>query len=183
MRVIPYDDGTMNTRPKNFLLTATVVAVIQNLWILHTQLVCNVSVYIFLLCRYPLQELPDVVVSELELWEVDANVGGFFSLSYWRSIFNRRPDYNIILKQQDLDTQREVEASGMFVLHESSALDSSQQAFEQVRSTLEPLVDDGSVMMTEKLLEEIITPKPREASRLVFELVEIMDKNVCYILS
>ena len=135
------------------------------------------------ICRYPLQELPDVVVSELELWEVDANAGGFFSLSYWRSIFNNRPDYNIILKQQDLDTQGEVEASATFVLHESSALDSSQQAFEQVRSTLEPLVDDGSVMMTEELLEEIITPKPREASRLVFELVEIMDKNVCYILS
>ena len=76
-----------------------------------------------------------------------------------------------------------MEASTTFVLYESSVLDSSQQAFEQVRSTLEPLVDDGSVMMTEELLEEIITPKPREASRLVFELVEIMDKNVCYILS
>ena len=139
-----------------------------------------IHMYVFLFCRYPLQEQEDVVVSELELWEVDSNVGGFFSLSYWRSVFNRRPDYNIILKQQDLDTRGEVEASAMFVLHESLALDSSQQAFEQVRSTLEPLVDDGSVMMTEELLEEIITPKPREASRLVFELVEIMDKNVMF---
>ena len=135
--------------------------------------------YVFLICRYPLQELPDEVVSELELWEVDSNFGSFFSLSYWRSVFNNRPDYNIILKQQDLDTQGEVEASATFILYESTDLDSSQQAFEQVRSTLEPLVDDGSVMMTEELLEEIITPKPRDASRLVFELVEIMDKNVC----
>ena len=120
-----------------------------------------------------------MVVSELELWEVDSNVTGCFSLSYWRSKFNHRRDYNIILKQQDLDMKGEVEASAMFVLHESSALNSSQQAFEQICSTLGPLVDDGSLMMTQKLLQEIITPKPREASRLVFELVEIMDKNVC----
>ena len=120
-----------------------------------------------------------MVVSELELWEVDAHFGGFFSLSYWRSFFNRRPDYNIILQQRDLDPQGQVEASATFVLHESSAVESSQQAFEKVCSTLEPLLDDGSVMMTEELLEEIITPNPREASRLVFDLVEIMEKNVC----
>ena len=120
-----------------------------------------------------------MAVSELELWEVDSNVSGFCSLSYWRSKLNNRPDYNIILKQRDLDTQRAVEASTTFVLYESSALDSSQQAFEEVRSTLEPLVDDGNLMMTQKFLKEIITPKPVEASRLVIELVEIMDKNVC----
>ena len=71
-----------------------------------------------------------------------------------------------------------MKASATFVLYESSALDSAQQAFEAVRSTLEPLVDDGNLMLTRKLLKEIITPKPMEASRLVFELVEIMDKNV-----
>ena len=120
-----------------------------------------------------------MVVSELELWEVDSNYGGLFSLSYWRSVFNRRPDYNIILQQRDLDPQGQVEDSATFVLHESSAVESSQQAFEKVRSTLEPLLDDGTVMMTEELLEEIITPNPREASRLVFDLVEIMEKNVC----
>ena len=126
---------------------------------------------VFLICRYPPHHVPDVVVSELELWEVRSN---------WRSKFHRHPHYNIILKQRDLE---EVKASATFVLHESSALDSSQQAFEEVRSTLEPLVNDGSLMLTRKFLKEIITPKPMEASRLVFELVEIMDKNVCtYIL-
>ena len=110
---------------------------------------------------------------------MESNYGGLFSLSYWRSVFNRRPDYNVILQQRDLDPQGQVEASATFVLHESSAVESSQQAFEKVRSTLEPLLDDGSVMMTEELLEEIITPNPREASRLVFDLVEIMEKSVC----
>ena len=119
-----------------------------------------------------------MVVSELEIWEVDSNIGGFFSRSYWHSVFNKRPDYNILLKQRDLDAEGEVEASATFVLHESQSLETSQQAFEEVRSTLEPLVDDGSVMMTKILLEGIITPKPREASNLVFEIVGIQDKHV-----
>ena len=119
-----------------------------------------------------------MVVSELELWEVNSYVSGCFNLPYWRSVFNRHPDYNIILKQRDLDAQGKVEASATFVLHESLALDSSQQAFEEIRSTLELLVDDGSVMMTRQLLEGIITPRPTETSRLVFELLEIMQRNV-----
>ena len=134
---------------------------------------------VFPIFRYPPEDLPDVVVSELEVWEVDSNIGGFFSRSYWRSVFNKRPDYNILLRQRDLDAEGKVEASATFVLHETQSEATSQQAFEEIRSTLEPLVDDGSVMMTEKLLEGIITPKPREASSLVFEIVEIQDKHVC----
>ena len=138
-----------------------------------------INIHMSFYCRYPPQELPNVVVSELELWEVESNIIGCCSLSYWRSVFNRRPDYNIILQQRDLDRQGQMEASATFVLYESSALESSQQAFEKIRSTLEPLLDDGSVMMTQRLLEEIITPNPREASCLVFDLVEIREKNVC----
>ena len=122
-----------------------------------------------LICRYPPHDLPDVVVSELQLWEVKSGL---------RSIFNNRPDYSVILKQQDLDTQGEMKTSAMFILHESSALDSSRTAYEDIQYILEPLVDDGSVMMTQQLLEGIITPTPSEASRLVFDIVEIMEKNV-----
>ena len=106
----------------------------------------------------------------MELWEVR---------SKWRSKLHRRPDYNVIFKQQDLKTKGEVKASVTFVLHESLDLDSSRHAFEEICSTLEPLVDDASLMMTKKFLKEIITPKPREPSRLVFELMEIMERNVC----
>ena len=118
-----------------------------------------------------------MVVSELELWEVDSNISGCFNLSC-RSASNLRPHYNIILKQRDLDTQGKVKASATFVLHETASEDSSRQAFEEVRSTLEPMVNDGSVMMTRQLLEGIITPRPTEPSRLVFQLVEIMNKHV-----
>ena len=140
---------------------------------------CFIHNLFFLICRYPPNDLPDVVVSELEVWEVNSHVSvRCFSLSYWRSVLNRRHDYNIILKQQDLDAQGKVKASATFVLHETRSQETSQQAFEEIHSTLKPLVDDGSVMMSEKLLEGIITPKPTEPSRLVFEIVEIMDKNV-----
>ena len=131
------------------------------------------KVHTFSFCRYPPQDLPDVVVSELELWEVK---------SYWRNLFNRPPDYNIILRQRDLDTQGEVKASATFLLHESLDLDSSQTAYEDIHCTLEPLVDDCSVMMTRQLLEGIITPKPTEPSHLVFELVKIKENNVSKVL-
>ena len=121
-------------------------------------------------CRYPPHHVPDVVVSEVELWEVRSN---------WRSKLRRRPDYNVIFKQRDLDMKGEVKASVTFVLHETLDLDSSRHAFEEICCTLEPMVDDGSLMMTKKFLKEIITPEPREPSRLVFELMEIMERNVC----
>ena len=131
----------------------------------------NLLLYVCLShCRYPPHHVPDVVVSEVELWEVRSN---------WRSKLRRRPDYNVIFKQRDLETKGEVKASVTFVLHESLDLDSSRHAFEEICCILEPLVDDGSLMMTKKFLKEIITPKPREASRLVFDIVEIMERNVC----
>ena len=117
-----------------------------------------------------------MVVSELELWEVDSNVG-CFSLSCC-SASNRRPHYNILLKQRDLDTEGKVKASAVFILHETQSEETSQQAFEEVRSTLGPMVNDGSVLMTRQLLEGIITPRPTEPSRLVFQLVETMNKHV-----
>ena len=114
-----------------------------------------------------------MVVSELELWEITSSIGGCFHLAS-----NRRLHYNVVLKQRDLDTQGKVEASATFVLHESQSIDSSRTAYEDINCTLEPLVDDGSVLMTQKLLGGIITPTPTEASRLAFQLVDIMTRNV-----
>ena len=126
--------------------------------------------------RYPEQDVPGVVVTELEIWEVDTNIGGVLTWSYWRSYFNRRPDYNILLKQTDLNGDGS-DATQVFVLHETTDVESSQHAFEQIRDVLEPLVDDCNVMMTEELLEELLLPTPCSADRLVFQLVQIMGKN------
>ena len=119
-------------------------------------------------------EIEDVVITEISLWEVEINVGGFFTLSYWKSLFNRRKDYNIILHQVDPITD-ETQA---FLLHASDNLESSQDAYESVCNTLTPLVDDCTLLLTEDLLEEIILPVPKKASELATHLVEVIESNL-----
>ena len=119
-------------------------------------------------------EIEDVVTTEISLWEVESNVGGIFSLSYWKSLFNRCKDYNIILHQTDPITD-ETQA---FLLHVSDDLESSQDAYESVCDTLTPLVDDCTLLVTEELLEEIILPVPKKSSELATHLVEVIESNL-----
>ena len=119
-------------------------------------------------------DIEDVVTTEILLWEVDSNVGGFFSLSYWKSLFNNRKDYNIILHQTDPITD-ETQA---FLLHVSDNLESSQDAYDCVCSTLTPLVDECTLLLTEELLKEIILPAPMKASELATHLVEVIESNL-----
>ena len=127
--------------------------------------------------RHPSFDVDDVVVSELELWEVDVNIGGFFSLSYWKSLLNRTPDYTVVLRQTDPDEMEEGEKVHFFVLFESSNRDDALEAFRVLSGTLEPLVDDCTVILTEGILDEILLPSPRQAQRLIFRLVEVMQNN------
>ncbi len=113
------------------------------------------------------------VVSELELWEVEANFGGYLSLSYWKSVLNRKNDYTVIIRQTD---QEEAEVH-FFVLYESPSLDDAREAFRVLRGTLEPLVDDCAVMLTEGILKELLLPSPHSAQHLIFHLVEVMERN------
>ena len=124
---------------------------------------------------FPPQEFSgdDVVTTEIALWEVDSNVGGVFSFSYWKSLFNRRKDYNIILHQKDPLT----DDTFTFILHATDDLELSRDAYESVCSTLTPLVDDCTLLLTEELLEEIILPVPKKASELANDLVEVMHSN------
>ena len=119
-------------------------------------------------------EIEDVVTTEISLWEVERNVSGLFSFSYWKSLFNKKRDYNIILHQTDPITD-ETQA---FLLHVSDNLESSQDAYESVCSTLTPLVDDCTLLLTEELLEEIILPVPTKASELTSHLVEVIESNL-----
>ena len=118
-------------------------------------------------------DISDVVTTEISLWEVDSNVDGFFSLSYWRSLFNRKKDYNIILHQKDPLADK----AQNFVLHVADDLELSRDAYEKVCGTLTPLVDDCTLLLTEELLEEILLPAPMKASELAIRLVEVMESN------
>ncbi len=127
--------------------------------------------------RYPPEEASGVVVTELELWEVKANIGGYFSLSYWKSLLNSKPDYAVVLYQTDPEDEDADEEDTAFVLFESPDLDEARDAFRVLQSTLEPLVDDCAVVLTEGILEELLLPSPLPAQRLIFHLVEVMERN------
>ncbi|KAL5479828.1 hypothetical protein EMCRGX_G023414 [Ephydatia muelleri] len=122
--------------------------------------------------RYPPEsaDAPGVVVTtELQLWEV-MHIGGFLSFSYWKSFFSHTAQYSIILNQQDPISS---EATA-FVLHESDSLADSQDAFERLRDTFEPLVGDCNVVLTKELLALVVLPEPVEPSNLPLHLLNAM---------
>ena len=123
--------------------------------------------------RYPPTEIEDVVTTTIDLWEVESNIGGFFSVSYWRSLFNFKKDYNIVLHQKDPTDS----STNTFVLHDSSDIESSQEAFQAVCSTISPFVDDCTLLLTKGLLNEIVTPFPVKASNLAHHLVKVMESH------
>ena len=123
--------------------------------------------------NYPPKDIAGVVTTEIALWEVDSNVGGIFTFSYWKSLFNRRKDYNVVLHQKDPVTS----STRTFLLHTTDVLDIAQDACDQLCDTLKPLVDDCTLLLTEELLEEIILPSPRKPADLAHHLVEVMESN------
>ena len=123
--------------------------------------------------HYPPKGITGVVTTEIVLREVDNNVGGVFTISYWKSLFNRRKDYNIILHQKDPLTT----ATQSFLLHTTDDVELSQDAYDQLCCTIKPLVDDCTLLFTEELLEEIILPAPKKASELAHHLAEVMESN------
>ena len=83
---------------------------------------------------YPSYEVPDKISTKITLWEVEANVGGMLTWSYWKSVFNWRPDYNVIVHQKDLIKDK----TYTFVVHETENLEVANAAFKSVCETLEP---------------------------------------------
>ena len=119
---------------------------------------------------YPPQEDARYISTNIGLWEVDANVSGKFTWSYWKSIFNNKKDYNILLHQKDPTTKK----TNTFVLYETDKVDESDQAFKRLCHTVEPLVDDCTLMLTKGLLEAIVVPEPRNPEDLGAVITDLM---------
>ena len=65
-----------------------------------------------------------------------------------------------------------------YVLHETTNFDTSREAFEKLRCTLVPLVDDCTLELTEKLLEEVVLPKPKSGEHeLMQHLIEVSHRK------
>ncbi|KAL5493790.1 hypothetical protein EMCRGX_G015017 [Ephydatia muelleri] len=122
---------------------------------------------------YPPKEIQDKIFTRITLWEVESNVGGMLTWSYWRSFFNGRPDYNVLVHQK-CPLQNKTYT---FVAHECDDEEVARDALRAVSKTLEPLVDDCSVTLTKQLLEGILIPHPRDPSDLSNVLTELMHVN------
>jgi len=127
--------------------------------------------------RYPPPDVnvdaEDAVTSELGLWEVDTNVGGYLSLSYWKSVFNFKKDYSIILQQRDPYTNK----TQTFVLYESPKLYEAFDAFDNIHNTLKPLIDDCTLLLSGGLLQAIIVPSPTDPNNLSHDILELMQSD------
>lgn len=87
-------------------------------------------------------------------------------------LFAHQPDFQVVLHQ--------VKPNGeeiTFAIYESSAESKAQEAFEELHKTLSPLLQDGSVVLTEPLVHLAVLPRPRDPSHLSIELVELMEKK------
>ena len=116
--------------------------------------------------HYPPKEITGVVTTRIDLWEVDCS--GLFSV-------NRRKDYKITLHQKDPKTT----ATNSFLLHTTDNFELSQDAYDKVYKTIDPLVDDCTLLLTKKLLKEIILPTPKNVSELAHHLAEVIESNPC----
>ena len=123
--------------------------------------------------HFPPEEEAVVVTTGITFWEVEHNVGGFLTWSYWKSIFNMKKDYNILVQQKDSitsDTQT-------FLLYSSDNEEMSREAYKVICSTLTPLVDDCTLLLSEELLEGIILPVPIKPSKLMEKISDLMELN------
>ncbi len=122
--------------------------------------------------------IEDMIKTEISLLEVETlrNVSGFFSIAFWKSLFwSKWTDYNIIILRQIDPITDETQDT---LLHVSDNLESSQDAYESVCSTLTPLVDDCTLLLTKELLKEIILPVPKKASELIPHLLEVVESKL-----
>ena len=108
------------------------------------------------------------MVSTLELWEEDAP--GFFKTLSRRHRHASRYSAVLIQKHHGEET--------VFVLHKSDHRRHAQGALEAIRGVVEPLVSDGSVLLTSELLKELVLPIPRNPAQLASDIVELMESKV-----
>lgn len=82
------------------------------------------------------------------------------------------PEYQIIIHQEKPSRE-----SLTLVLYECSNHSKAHEAFRELHHTITPLLQDGSVMLTEPLLQIAILPRPCKPYFLSKHLVELMEKR------
>ena len=105
--------------------------------------------------QYTSTESTDIVSMEISLWEMDRYVGGsYLSYSFWDSALNGKEDYKILMQQKDL----RIGVSKTFFLHSSLDKKVSMAAYCSTCSTLEPLVDESTLLLAKTIVKALIVP-------------------------
>ena len=126
----------------------------------------------------PATEIPNVIASKLGIYNVKTDINSYFNWEYWKSLFYQIPDhtYQVILCQKK-QVGDEI-TNLVFLLHKSTSLEESKIAFEKWKNTIEPLVDDCTLMLTEDLLNELLVDdEPVDPSNLAVHLLEVKETN------
>ena len=95
------------------------------------------------------------------------------SLVHFKEIFgHHQPDYQIVIHQVKPNGEKIT-----YITCETSTESKAQEAFDELHRALSPLLQDGSVVLTEPLVRLAVLPRPRDACQLSMELVELMEKK------
>jgi len=92
------------------------------------------------------------------------------SYNYWASALNNAEDYNVLLQQKDPLNGR----TKSFSLYSSPDKEAAMEAYCSICSTLEPLVDDCTLLLTEELMKALVVPEPIPQSKLVERIADLM---------
>ena len=80
------------------------------------------------------------------------------------------PKYQVLFLQEPED-----KPTISYTLYGGDDASEAMNAFDRLNATLAPLMRDGSVLLNEAILREIILPKPLQPSEISFRLVEVME--------
>lgn len=89
----------------------------------------------------------------------------------WYNFFGNYDHYKVVLLQKSDSTTR------AFILYHGKEEFLAKEALQLLHTTLLPLIRDGEIMCTERLLMAAVTPEPKPRKQLLHHLVEVMEKH------
>ena len=121
------------------------------------------------LIHYPKEKQQDVIISDLALLHKDTmpkNSGGLLQM------ITHQYTYSIVFTQTEKG-----EVFLAVLLHQGDDIKESESLFNEIHTTLQPLVCNGSLKLNKALLKESLLPSPLPPNELTVHLVDIMEKQ------
>ena len=123
------------------------------------------------LFTYPKHQIQNAITSNLVLTHKDAMPKSFGGGGFLKFLTHQYT-YFVVFTQIEKD-----EVILALLLHQGDDQRESETAFDQIHTTLKPLILNGTIKMNKPLLEEALLPTPLPPSDLSVHLVEIMESR------